>query len=438
MILVLGSAAVLTLAAAVLLIKPLVRRYAEREAKNYGVDLTLGDVELGIGGCRFSNAHFSLMGVHSIAGAIGEIAVTLDGLSPSRVQMSRLEVEVVGSFATLGVEVAAFSKDHPQLYRLPASAQAIHLLWRSKAYEPPWLEVQGGSITAVRGGESFAAEHATVAGIDAGKVGAAWTAEQSWVALGLGASSLAEARVVIKVEHALKNPTCDIDLAPTALDSLSDALGVKLPVHDVTASGRVSLVFPETGAAGAVTGRAALKLDGFVPPHPPELDGFVFGNVTTFETRLEIDPEYTRAKLSESRVTAGAFRLDGSGSVAREADHARALLTLHGNLPCGALAGAALETRLGKIVGPLFARGAREFLAGFVGVTVKIDADSRDFEHARIERGIGIGCGLRPLKLPPELGNIPKLEIPGLPSALPPLPTNIPLPDLRLPAREEP
>ena len=42
------------------------------------------------------------------------------------------------------------------------------------------------------------------------------------------------------------------------------------------------------------------------------------------------------------------FKLVGDGALTRADDHVRVLLTLRGALPCGALAGAALTTRLGK------------------------------------------------------------------------------------------
>jgi hypothetical protein len=61
---------------------------------------------------------------------------------------------------------------------------------------------------------------------------------------------------------------------------------------------------------------------------------------------------------------------------------------------------------------------------GSVQVTVLIDADSRDLPNARIRRRIGIGCGLKPLKLPTleDLQKFPS-QLPSMPTTLPPLPS---------------
>jgi len=90
--------------------------------------------------------------------------------------------------------------------------------------------------------------------------------------------------------------------------------------------------------------------------------------------------------------------------------------------------GAAAETRLGMAIGQWVRRAAEAALQGSVGVTVKLSADSRNIEDAKMARIIGIGCGLKPLKLPgfediqlPALGTLPPLN-----KILPPLPAKLP------------
>ena len=87
-----------------------------------------------------------------------------------------------------------------------------------------------------------------------------------------------------------------------------------------------------------------------------------------------------------------------------------------------------------------------------MAVTVKVDTDTRDLENAKVLRLIGVGCGLKPLRLPtpeelesfakelPEfVGKLPDIvdELPALPSALPRLPSAFPpVPDLPFPKLE--
>src|SRR5690606_40131857 len=97
-----------------------------------------------------------------------------------------------------------------------------------------------------------------------------------------------------------------------------------------------------------------------------------------------------------------------------------------------------------KVVGAWVKQAARQAVAGFIQILVRVDADTRALADARVIRTITPGCGLKPLPLP-DLHELPKerLELPGqlpplppelalhsglpaLPSALPPLPTSLP------------
>jgi hypothetical protein len=150
-----------------------------------------------------------------------------------------------------------------------------------------------------------------------------------------------------------------------------------------------------------------------VPPHPPELDGFVFGNETSFETRLGIPPDYRTLTLTQSRVKAGSFVLTGGGSVHRYDGFARAWLDLRGQLPCASLASAMAESTLGRVLGPLLGRTAELAVKGSVAVVVQVDADTRNLAGAKVVRTLGMGCGLRLLGLPGigqlDLGKLPPL-----------------------------
>jgi hypothetical protein len=426
---VLCVAGVLLLAlgiAVLLLVKPLIRRVAEEEARQHGVALQVSDVEIGLGRLSFANATFTLVGVHGLTGKIGSLDIELRGLSPERIRATGLELAVIGSFPTVALELGAWTKDHPQIYRLPMIVRGASISWRASPEVDPWLTLEDGTLDPTHDGATFVAERAHVAGIAVGKLGARCTTDESVILLGFGTTDLATAPISVRVQHAIPEPTLLIMLAPTPVERLAPAFGVAVPVRGVVTSGQAELRFPAASTDGGASGNLAIKLQGFIPPHPRELDGFVFGNVTAFESNLKLDPTFTRATLSGTKVTAGAFSLSGDGSVERLPDHARVLLRLRGALPCGALAGAALETHLGKTIGAIMKRATREFLRGSVGVTVNIDASTRDLGAAKLERTIGVGCGLAPLRWPTELRDLPKLNLPALPSNLPPLPSALP------------
>jgi hypothetical protein len=268
--------------------------------------------------------------------------------------------------------------------------------------------------------------------------------------LGLGETNLKAAPVRIQVAYAAEQPTLDVQLAPTPLRHLNRAFSLTLADRDIVVSGQTHLALTKGAAPEPVSGLLKLRLEGYVPPHPVELDGFVFGNETLFESQLYVSLDRQQVRLHQTRVTAGAFALRGQGLVSRKEDAAELSLELRGELGCAALAGAAAETRLGTTFGKWARLLANAALQGSVSVTVKISANSHNLEQARVARIIGVGCGLKPLNLPgledfdlPMLRDLPPLAdlMSQLPSKaktldslpkLPPLPSALPsgLPDL--------
>ncbi|HEX7452987.1 MAG TPA: hypothetical protein VF294_11910, partial [Polyangiaceae bacterium] len=239
----------------------------------------------------------------------------------------------------------------------------------------------------------------------------------------------------------------------------------------VVVSSVTTLAFPTGPLAGSLTGSTSINLKGYVPPHPFELDGFIFGDTTSFDTKFAIPAIRDRIVLSEAHLKAGSFELKGDGLLTRAPDHSQATLTLSGELPCSALASVEAESRLSKILGSeLGAKAgklAQQLVGGSVTVGLKVNADTRNLAAARLDRSIGVGCGLHPLSLaelaklvpfptdinqllqglptlPNGLSNLPGLPagissgvaalpsgIPALPNGIPALPTNLPqLPNL--------
>lgn len=436
---VFGLLGVAAVVAVVVLLPPFVTRLAIREARERGVELVPGEVEFGLGWILVRDAKFSLIGVRGIQGRARRVDVELDGFDARRVEARGVTVDVVGSAATLALEVGEWARAYPRTFRMVVAARDVQVTWRPEPGAQPFLTLEGGAITPRGKGGVFEASRATLSGVDLGKIGAEWSEEQSTVSLGLGATSLGEAPVVARVQHAATPPTADITLRPTPIERLAGPLAVPLPVAGVTVSGEAKLEFAPGISSGPVDGTVMLVLDGWVPPHPRELDGFVFGKKTTFQTKFHVPEDRKRADLTESRVQAGGFRLDGGGVITRQNSHARVELKLQGRLPCVALAGAAAESYLGRTIGKFVGAAAAYALQGAVAVIVRIDADTRDLPNAKVLRTIGVGCGLKPfpIDVPELLRDLPKL-VPSFPTELPSIPTGLPtMPQLFPPGTAE-
>jgi hypothetical protein len=428
---------------AVVFVPRLVEREVVERAREQGVELEFEELDFGWEWATLTTVRARLIGVEGVEIAIDTLEAELEDTELTSVAMTGVKLDAQGSVPALVVSLGAWSKRYPDTYALPLSAKGVSVVYRPQAGAAPWLELAGGTLASTSVGAVFVADDSKLAGAAVGRIGAAWSATASSVALGLGESELGKAPLRVDVD-AGANPKLRLRLVSTPLDKLAAPFAIQLPVKDVSGSADVELAFGSREAVAPVGGSAHFELKGFIPPHPVELDGFVFGDTTTFDTKLAIDPTLTEITLSESRVVAGRFELKGGGSIRRDATTAQALLDLSGALPCDALAQAATESRLRRLLDLATTKkagaAARRLIGGSVGVRVRMQADIRNLADAKVERSIGIGCGLKPVTLeellsigesllPEELSKLPEdLGKIGEAAGLPPLPSALPLP----------
>lgn len=389
-------------AVAFVLVPRYITREAVRRAREQGIELELGELDYGWEWASISHAKARLVGVNGVVLRIDQLVVELDQTNVTRLDFAGLGVEADGSLPALLLDVSAWTKRFPSAYALPLSARQVSVAWRPEPGRP-WLEIEGATVATSPAGTVVVAEHTRVAGIDIGRSGTTWTATQSSVALGLGESELEKSPLRLDADLSTPRPRVTATLAPMALERLAGPFAVALPVQGVTASASMTLDFASREAALPESGHVKLTLDGWIPPHPPELDGFVFGRTTLVESKLTFAPDGKTLTLTDSSVTAGKFVLKGGGTLTRAPDELKVALTLDGALPCDALASAAAESRLGRLLGRVSGKKggalARQVVGGSVGVRVTVEGTTKDIAGAKVNRTIGIGCGLRPLTL---------------------------------------
>jgi ADP-dependent NAD(P)H-hydrate dehydratase / NAD(P)H-hydrate epimerase len=432
-------------------------------AEAQGVSLKPESISFGWGWVQINQVKVNLARVRTVEMQVGRIDVALDGLTPLSIDLTNVDGLVIGSITNVGLELAEWTKAHPSAYALPLSAKNVRVRFVEPAGTPPWLEVSGGELTRTKSGGVFAAQHTRFLGVDLGTVGASFAREASSIALGFGETDLDQAPFRVEISANGPTPTARFVLAPTPAERLAKPLGLGPLASGVVVSSETTIAFATGAAEGSVSGVSHVTLKGYIPPHPFELDGFIFGDTTTFDTKFALPKTRDRIALTESRLKAGKFELSGEGLISRGSDHSEATLNLSGDLPCSALAGVSAESRLAKLLGAKLAgkagKLAEQVVGGSVRVGLKLSADTRQLSAARMERTIGVGCGLRPLSLAElskllstdvnellknlptlsDLSNLPALQ--GMPSSLPPLPSGMPalpaglpqLPNLGLP-----
>ena len=128
-----------------------------------------------------------------------------------------------------------------------------------------------------------------VENIDLGKIGFDYNDKDAVIAVGLGVADLKAAPLRAHLRHALAQPTASITLAPTEVAPLLKRLNAPLSIEGVKASLAINLLIKGKLLDAPIRGRAAIRLEGWIPPHPPEIDGFVFGKVTTIDSAFDVD-----------------------------------------------------------------------------------------------------------------------------------------------------
>src|SRR5688572_10616948 len=152
--------------AAVAAYRPLIRHYTLKLARENGVVLTLGEIELGWGRVTLTDIGFELVGVEGLAGRAESVTVSLDGTLPTHLEGDGVTLELTGSPGYFALAVSEWSKSYPRLLGLPARATGIDVVWRPEAGAEPWLRLDDAVVEPIEGtrfaGGSLTANAATV------------------------------------------------------------------------------------------------------------------------------------------------------------------------------------------------------------------------------------------------------------------------------------
>ncbi|MFO0546973.1 MAG: hypothetical protein U0271_01230 [Polyangiaceae bacterium] len=325
--------------------------------------------------------------VEGVGAQAKEVSVTLGGtfpfLTPKRIKVTKIEIH---------------AKDLKSLTALDRQART------GKASKTP-IEVEDASITVDSVSDSLPVPGAVEAGrvaVGGGKArieDAEIEVDIPLNTLSLGPTSATIERedgtswvhfdelpeIKLSIDEAGKSATLSIDaLSSTRIRELT-----KLKVPPMTVSG--SAIVDLANASGDPELSLDLTLEGWVPPHPKELDGVVFGNRTKVSGRVRRDG--LSIGLAELKVEAGALKLKGDGSVSMLGRRV-ANITMSGTIPCKDLATSVLSAHLGGAAGMLAGQLANGRVNGDAAVTITAEVPLKDIEDATITPTATLSCSL--------------------------------------------
>jgi hypothetical protein len=181
--------------------------------------------------------------------------------------------------------------------------------------------------------------------------------------------------------------TVDVALTRVTAEKLAKELGwSRPPGFFLSATAKVNLSGPNPAGSFDAT------LEHYIPPHPIELNGIVFGDATKANGDFVMDG--SRVDITRLHVAAGALVLEGKGKATLE-DGGRVDLTLSGSVPCNALAVSAVGAHLGMGAALLTGHLAAGHITGSVGVGLTVTLRARDAAHPEIHPSAQLHCGLK-------------------------------------------
>jgi ADP-dependent NAD(P)H-hydrate dehydratase / NAD(P)H-hydrate epimerase len=394
-------------AVAVALILPgYLRGRVLEEARALGVVLQFKDVDVGFARLKLDGVTLSLVGVPDLEVAAEHIEVDLEDWQPRAVHARGLAMSLSGTRVL--DQLSAWKARNPKALAAPFDAEGATVEWHPVKGAEKALSFGEARVTVDPRKGNIAAGQAVFIGRAAGPVNVGWAMEDGGFTVEIRPQAAPLSAIKIDIASAKdasprERPQVKMTLARTKLAELQTALGIPKGSEGLEAEGELTMPLPSLEQPAPIEGSVRLSVKGYVPPHPKELQGILFGDVTKVRADFTIQPDFAKAKLAQVQVEAGALVLRGLGDVDRDGFDAMIALTLKGTIPCAALATSAAAAHFGQQLGKIAGGIAAGTVRGNVSVVLSIEAKASDIQGAKIDKHARLNC---------------KVGLPGLPKII--------------------
>jgi hypothetical protein len=372
--------------------RPFVTWWIQRDALARGFVIDFSDFLLEPDRISLSQLTVKLVGVSGVEARFGKLTVDLQGIEPLRIEGTDAHVDVTGSPDELQQTLVSFGKAHAQSVHLPTT---INGEFRYGGPDNPSVLLSGKAKSVGEGDVTFDGTFQ----VFQTKLGtlALHRSMDNKVDVGLGLTLSDKPVVNVSLDVAAVPFTGSVKFPSQKIDDVCRAFALPIPKGFSGSSAEGSITFVLDGAlpSNPHHGTAAFVLTGWVPPHPRELDGLVYGNTTKLGTTFEVLPDLNEVRFTKATVDAGALHLEGKGNSVREGLSARTKMDLAGNVACTELGASAIGSHVHGIVGDVLRSVARMTIGGTVKIRVIVDADTKSLSAAKVDQSVDIGCRLR-------------------------------------------
>lgn len=398
-------------------------------AASHGVELEHCELKLGWQKLTLTGCNFGILNAGEVSGTLERVEIDLVDFEPDHVLVQGARVRVLGTpdFSDW------FERQRPDLGReLKVAVEDATLEWRTHVDEPPRVTLTQLNYTAPSGDFTSRISASDVLAGDLSRKGDLVT-----VALRLVSNPKTRFEARIQQSQALGELRLELDSV-----KLADLEGpwLKLPddLKRVELDGLITAEVPLSLDARRPQGDARFTLRGLNFPVPRELQGLIYGTPVELSSRFSLDYAAIRAELQNVRLQVGTLDMRGKGKAELEGSGVGFDLRLSGNLSCDAIVRSAVATHFDSELAKVAGKIAKLALKGSVSIVALVRGRSDALDRAQVVKSVGLGCGLKPLPLPPEFGKLPAEWLDMLPN-LPELPSSdrLPAPKITLPKLPE-
>jgi hypothetical protein len=381
---------VATFAVALALLPTIARRLVTREARARGVELDFESISVRPGRVLLDGVRLSLFSVHGASARASRLEIDLDGLTPRRIGLEALDVTLVG----LDVldELPRWMNEHPA--DLPLRALDTHVAWSERDGAPRAIDIAQASLETARESLRLRGDGALLWGREAIPLEARM--DPSGLRVGLGRGGLDEAPIRVTITTTAGSVTAHASIGRCPARALEEVFQLELPFGSATILGDATLSIAKAAPAAPIEGAVSFDLVGFVPPHPTELDGIVFGDRTHVGASLHIGSDRTHVDVPELTIAAGALKMSGRAGADLQGER-RLEARLDGSIACRLLASSVLKARLGRLAADLAGAAFGPSLEGVVLVHVEVQGGLERLGSVHVDKNATLRCRLRGL-----------------------------------------